>query len=263
MNRMPIGQYIPGDSLIHHLDARVKLIAFILLISTIILTDSVPGYCSLMVLTAGLLFVSKVKLKTALGFIQSLFLFLMVIFVMNTLFFDSAQPICSWWIFHISLGGMAQGANVVLRVIFLMIFSSVLMATTAPMEAAFALKSLLRPLQYIRIPTEDLAIMISVAVQFIPVLMEETEMIRKAQTARGAKFESARLREKAASVMPLVIPIFLGAFRRADELSLAMEARGYRGGKNRTQNKQKPLRKQDILALLTAAAVCFIQAYAF
>lgn len=261
MSRMPTGQYIPGDSLIHRLDARVKLISLSILTAAIILTNTILGYCSLAILTASLIVLAKVNFMHMLGFIKRLSVFFILIFLMNTLFFDSTQAICSWWIFNISAGGMLQGTNVVLRVVFLAIFSNVLMATTAPLEITFALKWLLHPLNYLRIPVEDLTMMISVAVQFIPTLIAEAEMIRNAQTARGAKFESARLREKAVSVMPLVIPIFLGAFKRADELSMAMEARGYRGGKNRTKKKRTPLHLPDILAVFVVAAICFVQAY--
>ena len=150
----------------------------------------------------------------------------------------------------------------VLKLILLMILFHILMSTTAPMKITAALVSLLRPLGWLRLPVADLALMISVALQFIPTLMEETEMIRMAQTARGARFDSPRLRDKAESIMPLVIPIFISAFKRADELALAMEARGYRGGRPQAPKTAGPLERCDFAAMLVVAAICGLQIFA-
>lgn len=188
-----------------------------------------------------------------------MWLFFLVIFLMNALFFDSADRICSWWIFSLSHGGLVQGANVVLRVMLIIIISNIFTCTTDTAEITFALNSLIKPLKFIRVPVEDVAMIISIAIQFIPTLLEETDTIRKAQTARGARFESKRLLEKAASITPLVIPIFISAFRHADELSQAMEARGYRNARNRTRRKREPLHMRDYAALAVCTSVFVIQ----
>ena len=261
MSPLPIGTYIPGSSLLHRLDGRVKMLCLIALIAAIIYTSSIAGYGIMALLVSLLVLLSRLDLKTAFASIKRIIPFFLVIFLMNSLFYDQGRALCSWWIFHPSAAGAIMGLNVVLKLIFLMILFNILMSTTAPMKVTSALVSLLRPLGYIRIPVADLALMISVAIQFIPTLMEETEMIRKAQIARGARFESPRLREKAESIMPLVIPIFLSAFRRADELAMAMEARGYRGGKLRAR-KNAPLQKCDFAAIAVTATICLVQIFA-
>jgi len=131
--------------------------------------------------------------------------------------------------------------------------------TTSPTQVTSALESLIKPLKLIGIPTEDIAMIISVSIQFIPTLMEESETIKMAQITRGARFESKKLSERARSYIPLIIPIFISAFRRADELSLAMEARGYRNAKNRTKKKKKPIEGQDYIALTICASICIVQ----
>ncbi len=261
MSRLPTGQYIYGESPIHRLDARAKLLSFIVLIAAVVLASSFAGYAALLCFTAALLWISRLPLGTALGAIRRLWLFFLIIFLMNAFFFDAESTIFSWWIFRFSSAGVIQGANVVLRVALLMVLSSVLTCTTAPMDMTSALQSLMKPLKIIKVPVEDVAMIISVAIQFIPTLLEETDMIKKAQTARGARFESKKLRHKAESVIPMVIPIFVSAFRRADELSTAMEARGYRGAKNRTKRKKDPLKAWDLAALLISAAICIVELY--
>lgn len=262
MSRLPIGIYIPGDSLLHRLNPRVKLLCLIVLIVAIIYTGSLPGYGIMLFLIGCLIALSGLDLKTAGASVKRVIPFFLVIFLMNALFNDQGRALWSWWVIRPSADGAVIGANVVLKLIMLMILFNILMSTTAPMKITSALAGLLHPLSYIRIPVADLALMISVAIQFIPTLMEETEMIRKAQTARGARFESPRLREKAESIMPLIIPIFLSAFRRADELAMAMEARGYRGGRRRAV-KNPPLQNFDFTAIVVTAAVCLVQIFAF
>ncbi len=262
MNHVPMGIYTPGNSILHRLDARVKLLCLAALIAALIYAHSLPGYIIMAALTAILAALSGLKLKTAFAPVKRVLPFFAVIFLMNALFNSQGPALWSWWIFNLSTAGAAAGANVVLKLILLMILFNILMSTTAPMKITAALVSLLRPLGYIRIPVADLALMISVALQFIPTLMEETEMIRKAQTARGARFDSPRLKEKAESVLPLVIPIFISAFRRADELALAMEARGYRGGRQQIKKAAGPLDRSDFAAMLVAAAICGLQIFA-
>ena len=261
MNRLPIGIYIPGASLLHRLDARAKLLSLIALVVALIYTGSAAGYGIMTALTALLVFLARLDLRTAFASVRRVAPFFLVIFLMNTLFYDGGEALWSWWIFQPSAAGAIIGANVVLKLIFIMILFNILMSTTPPMKVTAALAALLQPLSYIGIPVSELALMISVAIQFIPTLMEETETIRKAQMARGAKFDSPRLRDKAQSAMPLVIPIFISAFRRADELATAMEARGYRGGKRRAA-KNTPLQGCDFAAMLVTTAICLVQIFA-
>ncbi len=261
MNNMLAGHYLPLNSPVNHLDPRIKIISLFAILAAIIAVRSMAGYILLTVFTASLIFLSGVGIKTGLQGIKQVGPFLLVIFLMNALIFDGENLLWSYAIFHNSVSGIVQGANVVLKVVYVMVLSSVLLATTTPMEITSGIERIMSPLQTIRIPVNDLAMMISIAIQFIPVLTEESELIIKAQMARGAKLDSPKLRDKASAAIPLIIPIFISAFRRADELSLAMEARGYRGGRNRTQKRRVPLRALDIVALLVSISFCALEVF--
>jgi len=259
MNRLPTGMYLPGDSLVHQLDSRIKLIILFLTILTILLVNSLIGYGLMFVFIAAAVLIARISINIALNSVSNLYWFFLVIFLMNTSFYSPDNAWFSFWIFTPSLVGLMQGIDVVLRVCLVLIFSNVITSATAPMEITRALESLIMPLKYIGFPTEQIAMILSVAIQFIPTLSEETEMIRKAQTARGAKFDSPKLTEKAKAIMPLVIPIFFSAFKRADELSIAMEARGYRGAKGRTRKKFDSLQFQDYAALAIVTLIVIAQ----
>lgn len=183
----------------------------------------------------------------------------LLVLLMNLCFFSPDDAWFSLWIFTPSPAGLAQGLNVVLRVLFILVFSNILTLTTAPLELTGAIELLLSPLRLLRIPVGQVAMILSVAIQFIPTLFEETDMIRKAQTARGAKFDSRRLLDKAGAVAPLAVPIFLSAFKRADELSLAMEARGYRAGLNRGGAASLHLSWRDAAAFIFCVLFCTVQ----
>ena len=176
---------------------------------------------------------------------------------MNAFFYSGEHCIWSWWIFRLSREGIRQGAMVVVHLILILVFCMVLTITTEPMEITHGLEELLSPLSKVGVPTEEIAMILGVAMQFIPVLGEEAETIRMAQTARGARFESKKLTERAASFLPLVIPVFLAAFRRADELACAMEARGYRGPGRQTK-KKKSLPNRNGNVAIAASAIFFI-----
>lgn len=259
MRTLPTGQFIPGNSLVHKLDARVKIICFVILMVAVVGASSILGYSLLLITISTIILLSELPISNAVGSVQRMWLFFLVIFLMNSLFFNSERILASWWIFHISIGGIKQGFSVVINVMLIIILGNLLTLTTSPTQVTSALESLIKPLKLVAIPTEDVAMIISVAIQFIPTLMEETETIRMAQIARGARFESKKLSERARSYVPLIIPIFISAFRRADELSLAMEARGYRNAKNRTKKKKKPIVLYDYISLIICASICIIQ----
>ncbi|HAZ20953.1 MAG TPA: transporter [Firmicutes bacterium] len=259
MRWLPAGRYVVGNSLLHRLDARAKIICLLFLLAIVIGTASVGSYVLALSAIGMIILLSQLPLRHVFGNVGRLWLFLGTIFLMNALFFDSENALCSWWIFHLSISGIKQGFSLVVNVLLVIILSNVLTLTTSPNEITTALESLIKPLRLLGVPTEDVAMIISVAIQFIPTLMEETEAIKMAQIARGARFESKKLRERALSFVPLVVPIFLSAFRRADELSLAMEARGYRNARNRTKRKKEPFVWQDYMALSACGALCLIQ----
>jgi len=259
MTRLPTGMFQPGTSLLHRIDPRVKLVSFFVLLAAVVGARNPIGYLAALAVTALIVVLSKLPLKTALGDTVGMLPFFAVIFLMNACFYATDDAWFRFWIFCPSPAGVAQGARVVLNVLIVLILSNVLTCTTSPMDLTTTFESLFSPLRFLGVPTAQVAMILSVAVQFIPTLFEETEAIRKAQTARGATFESRKLSEKARAVLPLAVPIFLAAFRRADELSLAMEARGYDGSKKRKKQKGAPLHPLDWSALAAACALCFAQ----
>lgn len=259
MRTLPTGQFIQRNSLLHNLDARIKIICFIILIAAVIGASSIFGYSLVLVTIFILILISQLPISYAIGSIRKMCLFFLVIFMMNALFNNSGETLGSWWIFHLSIGGIKQGFSVVINVILIIVLGNLLTLTTSPTQVTSALESLIKPLKLIGIPTEDIAMIISVSIQFIPTLMEEAEIIKMAQIARGARFESKKLSERARSYIPLIIPIFISAFRRADELSQAMEARGYRNAKNRTKKKKKQIELQDYIALTICVSICIMQ----
>jgi energy-coupling factor transport system permease protein len=256
MSRIPAGMYIPGKSFLHRLDPLAKLIGLIILLAAVIAASSPGGYLLLILFIGVLLALSGLPFKLAIAPLRRTYLFFAVIFLMNALFFADVDPLWTWWIFSLSRTGLIQGANVVLRLAIIIIAGHILISTTSPMEITAAFRRLLKPLQYINIPVDIVALIVSVAIHFIPVLAEEVEMIRKAQMVRGARFDSARLRDRAASLLPLVIPVFVSAFKRADELALAMEARGYRGEGRRVSGPEIAFQARDFGALVITLAIC-------
>jgi energy-coupling factor transport system permease protein len=258
--RTPLaGQYIQGRSILHQLDARVKILCLFILSAVVIGASSISGYVLALGTIFTLLLLSGLPVRGAVGPVRGITWFLLAILLMNALFFEGENTLVSWGIFHLSEGGIRQGFSVVINVVLILILGNLLIMTTSPIQVTTALESLIKPLKLIGVPTEEVAIIISVAIQFIPTLMEEAELIKMAQIARGARFESKKLAERAASFLPLVAPIFISAFRRADELSLAMEARGYRDAKNRTKRKKAPLAFSDYTALMVCIAICLAQ----
>lgn len=263
MKRMPTGQYVPGGSVIHRLDARSKILCMFVLLASVISASSQWGFLFLLLVTGGIFILSRLPVPALLGSLGRLWLFFLVILLMNAFFFGDSDLLFSWWIFHVSREGIRQGILIILRVALIMALGNVLTCTTSPIEITGALESLMKPLKFLRIPAGEIAMIISVAIQFIPTLLEEADMVKKAQIARGARFESKKLTEKAASLLPLVIPIFLSAFRRADELSLAMEARGYRNAGSRTGKKPVPIGGRDVTALTFSTLVCLMLLFLF
>ena len=263
MNALPTGLFLPGDSLIHRLDSRSKLLALFITIVAVLCVNSLVGYGIMIVFAAAIILLAGISLPVAFNSVNKLGWFFIVILLMNTFFYSPENAWFSFWIFNPSTAGLMQGIDVVFRIFLVLIITNAFTSATAPMEITNALESLMSPLKWVGVPTEQIAMILSIAIQFIPTLSEETEMIRKAQMARGARFDSPKLVEKAEAVLPLVVPIFFAAFKRADELSLAMEARGYRTAAGRTKKKYAPLQLQDYVALLVTVLICLVQIFIY
>ncbi len=233
-----IGQYYPVDSIIHRLDPRVKLVGTLLYIISLFLVNDIIGYLIVTIFLFSIIFLSKVPLKFIIKGIKPV-LVLLIFTVGFNLFLTSGTPILEIGFITITKEGLILSLKMGFRLIFLILGSSIMTYTTTPNQLTDGLESLLNPLNKIKVPVHEIAMMMSIALRFIPILVEETDKIMKAQMARGADFESGNIIQRAKSLIPILVPLFVSAFRRANDLAMAMEARCYKGGKGRT--KMKPL----------------------
>jgi len=242
-----IGQYYPVDSKIHRLDPRVKiLVSFMYLISLFIVEDiRVFGFVTIFLI--GIIKMSKVPVNYILKGLKPIFLIIIFAFTIN-LFMTPGDPIFHYGILTITIQGVYQALFMVLRLVYLIIGTSLLTLTTSPIALTDGIEHLLTPYKRIGLPAHELAMMMTIALRFIPTLLEETDKIMKAQMARGADFESGNVFRRAKALIPLLVPLFISAFRRADELAMAMEARCYRGGENRTRMKVLKYEQRDLFA---------------
>ena len=233
-----LGQYYPTESVIHRLDPRVKLVATIVFIVSLFVFDTFSGYAVATIFLGIVIKLSKVPFKFMIKGLKSIILLLMITVIFN-LFLTSGEVLIQIWKLTITKEGLRIAVFMAIRLIYLIIGSSVMTLTTTPNHLTDGMEKLLKPLNKIRVPVHEIAMMMSIALRFIPILLEETDKIMKAQMARGADFESGNIIKKAKSLVPLLVPLFISAFRRANDLAMAMEARCYRGGEGRT--KMKPL----------------------
>lgn len=248
-----IGQYYPADSVIHRLDPRTKLVGTLVFILSLFLFKSYVAYAVATVFLGAVIRLSKVPLKFMLKGLRAIMILLMITVVFN-LFLIPGTPLLKIWKLTITREGVETAIFMAIRLTYLIVGSSVMTLTTTPNQLTDGMEKGLRPLNKIHVPVHDVAMMMSIALRFIPILLEETDKIMKAQAARGADFESGNMIQKAKGMVPLLVPLFISAFRRANDLAMAMEARGYHGGEGRT--KMKPLRYEtrDRLAYLLLAA---------
>lgn len=244
-----IGQYYPVDSPIHRLDPRVKLLGTLLFIISLFLFRSFLVYVVAAVFLAGVIRASKVPFRFMVKGLKAVFLLLMITVVFN-LFLTPGTTLIQIWRLRITVEGVRQAVFMAIRLSFLIVGSSVMTLTTTPNHLTDGLEKGLGFLNEVHVPVHDVAMMMSIALRFIPILLEETDKIMKAQQARGADFDSGNLIQKAKSMVPLLVPLFISAFRRANDLAMAMEARGYRGGEGRTKMKPLVYKKQDKAAYL-------------
>lgn len=242
-----LGQYYPENSVIHKLDPRVKLAGTMVFIVSLFAFRSVEAYLTVTLFLVLVIRMSKVPLKFMMKGLKSIF-FLMLITVGFNLFLTRGTVIFRFWIFSITKEGVRTAALMAIRLAFLVIGSSVMTLTTTPNDLTDGLEKALRPLRKIRVPVHEVAMMMSIALRFIPILLEETDKIMKAQMARGADFDSGGLIQKAKNMIPLLVPLFISAFRRANDLAMAMEARGYHGGEGRTKMKPLIYKSRDRIA---------------
>ncbi|WP_130871204.1 energy-coupling factor transporter transmembrane component T family protein [Intestinimonas massiliensis (ex Afouda et al. 2020)] len=254
-----LGQYFPGTTIIHRLDPRVKIIGTIAYIVALFLAKWLVSYAVLLVLLAALIAVSRIGLKSILRGMKPILIIVVITGLLN-LFYTPGQgePLVSFWVFTIYPEGVWAACAMVLRIAMLITCTFLLTYTTSPIQLTDALERLMGPLKAIKVPVHELSMMMSIALRFIPTLIEETDKIMSAQKARGADFESGNLLQRARALVPLLVPLFISAFRRADELAVAMECRCYHGGEGRTRMRQLKLTGTDIAALVLSILLCVV-----
>ena len=245
-----LGQYFPGDTAIHRLDPRTKLIFVLLYIIALFTAKSYVTYgIMLLVLAAGIV-ISRIPLATLFRGLKPLAVIIIITAVLNLLYNKDGNTLLSFWIINITDAGLIRAGYMVLRIMLLILGTFLLTYTTTPLALTDGMERLLNPLKMLHFPVHELSMMMSIALRFIPTLIEETDKIMSAQKARGANFETGKLTERAKALLPLLIPLFVSAFRRADELAVAMESRCYHGGEGRTRMNPLTMRAADFSLLV-------------
>ena len=248
LNNIMIGQYFPGDSFLHRMDARVKILLLLILLIEVFVFTSAPVYLLMTGITFLLIMTSKVPVRMVLRSLKPLWWIILFTFVLH-LFSHPGREIYRIWQFVITQEGVEQGALISVRLMLLIVLSTLLTFTTSPLKLTDALESLLSPFKRLGLPAHELAMMMTIALRFIPTLISETDKIMKAQQSRGADFVTGSIMSRLKNMVPILVPLFLSAFRRADDLALAMEARCYRGGEGRTRMKEMKLGRLDYVAI--------------
>lgn len=248
-----LGQYYPADSVIHKLDPRVKLAGTMVFIISLFAFRSVSAYVVATLALAAVIHISKVPLKFMMRGLKSILILLMITVVFN-LFLIPGTPVLHLWKLTVTKEGIETAAFMAIRLVYLILGSSVMTLTTTPNNLTDGLEKALRPLGKVHVPVHEISMIMSIALRFIPILLDETDKIMKAQMARGADFETGGLVKKAKNMVPLLVPLFVSAFRRANDLALAMEARCYVGGEGRTKMMPLVYHKVDRLAYVVVIA---------
>ena len=255
MDNIVFGQYYPTGSVIHRMDARIKLLAVILYIVTVFFIVDYAMYAAMLLFVIVVAIVAKIPILVLLRTVRTIIFLVLITSVINLFFTTGEHLLVHWKFIKIYEEGIHHAVKLALRLILLMLFPSLLTLTTTPMELTDALESLMSPLKLIKVPVHAIALIMSIALRMIPILMEETNKIMLAQKARGADFDSGGVFKKAKAMVPILVPLFVGAFRRADELALAMDARCYSSVAERTKYKVMKLTIKDLVASIVCLAV--------
>ena len=244
-----LGQYYPGDSLIHKLDSRVKIIATVLFIVELFIVKNFLGFAISAAALGLVVVISKVPLSYIVRGLKPILIIIIFTFFIN-IFMVDGQTLVKWGFIKITYEGLYMAIFMAIRLVLLIIGSSLLTLCTKPISLTDGIEKLLIPMKWVGVPTHEIAMMMTIALRFIPTLLEETDKIMKAQQARGADFESGNIINRAKSLIPILVPLFVSAFRIAQDLAMAMEARCYRGGEHRTRMNEMKMRSRDIFALV-------------
>lgn len=250
MNNIIIGQYVPGDSLVHRLDPRTKITIIFLFVLFVFLANTLFSYGILTLFAFISVFVTRIQLRFIIKGLKPVWFLIIFTFLLHLFVTKDGTVLIEISIFKIYSGGLIQGFAISMRFFLLILVTSLLTLTTTPMEITDAIEDMLHPLKKLNFPIHELALMMSISLRFIPTLMQETDKISKAQASRGVDFRTGPIKQRVKAIVPLLIPLFVSAFKRAEELAMAMEARGYNGGEGRTKLRELKIEKRDIFIYL-------------
>ncbi|MFP3916247.1 energy-coupling factor transporter transmembrane protein EcfT [Lysinibacillus telephonicus] len=262
MEKMIFGRYIPGDSFVHRLDPRSKLIFVFAFIVIVFLANNAVTYAFILAFTLFVIFMSKIRLYFLINGLKPVIILLVFTFLIHILFTREGDILFELGFFKVYEEGLRQGIFISIRFLVLVFMTSILTLTTSPISITDGIEVLLNPLKKLKMPVHELALMMSIALRFIPTLMDETDKIMKAQMARGSDLSAGPLKDRLKAVVPLLVPLFVSAFKRAEDLATAMEVRGYRGGEGRTRYRQLKWDWRDsssiiVLVVMTAVLIFF------
>lgn len=255
MRSITLGHYLPGNSLLHRLDPRAKLLSLFIIITALFLVKTFNGMLFFVIFLAFAFFSTNLPWRYFLRGLKPILYIVLFTLVLHFFFTKGGQVFWRFSVLTIEERGVYLGLFMTLRLILLVVTTLLVTLTTSPIAFADGIEFLLRPLRFLKVPGHEIAMMMTIALRFIPTLMEESDKIRKAQMARGADFESGNVFRRVKNLVPLLVPLFVGAFRRADDLAVAMESRCYRGGENRTKMRQQQITALDYLGVLTACSI--------
>lgn len=258
MEKMIFGRYIPGDSIVHRLDPRSKLLFVFAFIVVVFLANNVVTYGILLGLTLFVILLSKIRVYFLINGLKPVIFLMIFTLVLHLIMTKEGPVILDLRFMKIYEGGLRQGIFISLRFLMLVFMTSILTLTTSPISITDGLETLLHPFKRFKLPVHELALMMSISLRFIPTLMDETSKIMKAQMARGSDLSAGSIKDRLKAVVPLLVPLFVSAFKRAEDLATAMEVRGYRGGEGRTKYRQLKWAAKDTAILIVLALIALV-----
>ncbi|MGM9924214.1 MAG: energy-coupling factor transporter transmembrane component T family protein [Bacillus sp. (in: firmicutes)] len=261
MDNIIIGRYIPADSVLHRMDPRSKLTLVFLFVCIVFLANNTITYGILGFYTLALVILSKIPIRFLLNGLKPIILLILFTFLLHVFFTREGEELISWGWLTIYKGGVQQGIYISLRFLYLILVTTLLTLSTTPISLTDGLEQLLGPFKKVKLPVHELALMMSISLRFIPTLMQETGKIMKAQAARGVDFSTGPIKERISAIVPLLVPLFVSSFKRAEELAIAMEARGYRGGEGRTKYRSLKWRAADTMLIVSLAVLAAVLYY--
>lgn len=261
MDKIIFGRFLPGDTYVHKMDPRAKLLSIFGFIVIVFVANNTITYSILVGMTLFVMLLSRIKPSFLINGLKPVVFLIIFTFLLHLFFTREGDLLWEWGILKVYEGGLRQGIYISLRFAILVVMTSFLTLTTSPIAITDAIEILLNPLKKIKVPVHELALMMSISLRFIPTLMDETDKIMKAQMARGSDLSTGPIKDRIKAVVPLLVPLFVSAFKRAEDLATAMEVRGYKGGEGRTRYRQLAWHVRDTIALVALLALAGVLFY--